>query len=109
VAGVRRVHDERCEPTCALRCALVASSYHCLSCRIAVLARSLADSVRHGDFFGLFRDAILFEVTRPVKTHAAAGCVAVVVGLACGVGAAAFTWVTLKWRANACCNVSRST
>ncbi len=64
----------------------------------AVFARSLADSVRHGDFFGLFQDGILFEVTRPVKTHAAASAVAVVVGLACGVAAAAFTWFTLKWR-----------
>ena len=63
----------------------------------SVFARSLADSVRHGDFFGLFRDGILFEVTRPVKTHAAASGVAVVVGVACGMAAAAFTFFTLKW------------
>jgi hypothetical protein len=68
-----------------------------IACMVSVFSRSLADSLRHGDFFGLFRDGILFEVTRPVKTHAAASVVSVVVGVACGVAAAAFTAVTLAW------------
>ena len=67
-----------------------------ITCMVSVFARSLADGVRHG-FSGLFRDGILFEVTRPVKTHAAASIVSVIVGVACGTAAAAFTAATLAW------------
>ena len=66
-----------------------------ITCMVSVFARSLADSVRHGNF--LFSDGILFEVTRPVKTHAAASVVSVIVGVACGTAAAAFTAATLAW------------
>ena len=66
-----------------------------VSCMFAVFAHAMAASIRHGDL--LARDAILFEVTRPVKMHALASGVAIVIGAACGLAAAAFTWATLVW------------
>jgi hypothetical protein len=67
------------------------------ACMTAVFARAFAESLYEGENPGLFSNTIAYEVTRMVKTHVLAMGVAVFIGAACGLTAALFTRVNLKW------------
>ena len=67
------------------------------ACMTSVFARAFAESLYEGENPGLFNNTITYEVTRKVNTHVLAMGVAVFIGAACGLTAALFTRVNLKW------------
>lgn len=67
------------------------------ACMTSVFARAFAESLSEGENPGLFSNTITYEVTRTVKTHVLAMCVAVFIGAACGLTASLFTRTNLKW------------
>jgi chloride channel 7 len=71
------------------------------ACMTSVFARAFAESLYEGENPGLFSNTITYEVTRKVNTHVLAMGVAVFIGAACGLTAALFTRVNLKWCAAA--------
>ena len=70
------------------------------ACMTAVFARAFAESLYEGENPGLFNNTITYEQTRKVNTHVLAMGVAVFIGAACGLTAALFTRVNLKWCAS---------
>ena len=67
------------------------------ACMTSVFARAFAESLYEGENPGLFNNTITYEITRKVNTHVLAMGVAVFIGAACGLTAALFTRVNLKW------------
>jgi len=67
------------------------------ACMTAVFARAFAESLYEGENPGLFNNTIAYEINRKVNTHVLAMGVAVFIGAACGLTAALFTRVNLKW------------
>ena len=67
------------------------------ACMTSVFARAFAESLYEGENPGLFNNTITYEITRKVNTHVLAMGVAGFIGAACGLTAALFTRVNLKW------------